>query len=95
MKIFLTLLLTTTTAVATPTTEKDIAFAKTAKLDLYQPNPSTENPAPLIVCTHGGAWRRGSRHSVPIKTLTGRGFAIAPIGYRLKPITDFLTQHLI
>lgn len=59
-------------------------------LDIYQPE-AREN-SPLIVWIHGGAWRAGSKNSVPIKSLADLGFAIASVEYRLSPIAEFPAQ---
>lgn len=52
-------------------------------LDLYL--PQTSKPPPLIVYVHGGAWRTGSKDSMPLTALLGEGYAIASVGYRLTP----------
>lgn len=59
------------------------------KLDLYLPDARN---APLIVYVHGGAWRSGSRSSVPLRTLVARGFAVASVDYRLSPVARFPAQ---
>jgi len=69
---------------------KDLKFAEIdghqLKLDLYL--PKTRKP-PLLVWVHGGAWRRGSKVSVPIKDLVPQGFAVASVDYRLTPVARF------
>jgi acetyl esterase/lipase len=57
------------------------------KLDLYLPNDPDD--ATLIVWVHGGAWRRGSKDSVSIEPLVGKGYAIASVDYRLTPVAPF------
>jgi len=73
---------------------KDIEFAKVGeaslKLDLYLPQ-GVESPS-LVVWVHGGAWRRGSRESVPIAGLVTHGFAVASVDYRLTPVARFPAQ---
>ncbi len=70
---------------------KDIEYAVTdaqvLMLDLYLPD--MEDDAPLIVWVHGGAWRAGSKDSVPIKAMMQMGWAIASVEYRLSPISKF------
>lgn len=59
-------------------------------LDLYLPHGADR--APLIVWVHGGAWRRGSRSSMPLTDLVRSGFAIASVDYRLSPVAKFPAQ---
>lgn len=72
--------------------EREIVFAKIGetklRLDLYHPQ-ATDTKHPLIVWVHGGAWRAGSRDSVPIKALVKKGFAIASVDYRLSTEAPF------
>ena len=72
----------------------DIKYAQvgdhTLLLDLYLPK-ATKQP-PLIVWVHGGAWRRGSKNSMPLKWLVSRGFAVASVDYRLSPVARFPAQ---
>ncbi len=71
-----------------------IEFAKvgstTLQLDLHRP-ADAPNPK-LIVWVHGGAWRRGSRSSMPLTRLLDHGYAIASVDYRLSPIAPFPAQ---
>ncbi len=59
-------------------------------LDLYV--PAEGKPAPLIVYVHGGAWRAGSKNSMPLGRLVDEGFAVASIDYRLSPVARFPAQ---
>ncbi len=59
-------------------------------LDLYLPT-KVEDPA-LVVWVHGGAWRRGSRSSMPLGELVKSGFAVASVDYRLSPVAKFPAQ---
>lgn len=73
---------------------RDIEFAKvdshSLKLDLYLPVGATSPP--LVVWVHGGAWRAGSKNSMPLGELVRRGFAIASVDYRLSPVAKFPAQ---
>jgi acetyl esterase/lipase len=75
-------------------THKDIEYATVGDhkllLDIYQP-PNVAK-APLVVWVHGGAWRAGSKNSVPITRLLHHGFAIASVDYRLSPVAKFPAQ---
>ena len=75
-------------------TISDIQYAAVDKhhllLDLHLPS-GVESP-PLIVWVHGGAWRSGSKDSVPIVALVDRGYAIASVDYRLSPVAKFPAQ---
>jgi acetyl esterase/lipase len=83
-----------TETMAIEPTYSDIEYAVVGKhrlrLDIYQPT-ATQKP-PLIVWVHGGAWRAGSRNSVPIRELVGHGFTIASVDYRLSPVAKFPAQ---
>ncbi|MDQ8197361.1 alpha/beta hydrolase [Pelagicoccus enzymogenes] len=61
-------------------------------LDLHLPSTPNASAPALIVWVHGGAWRAGSRESVPIKSLLKKGWAIASIDYRLSPQAKFPAQ---
>jgi acetyl esterase/lipase len=73
---------------------RDIQYAQAGeqalKLDLYL--PQTNARSPLIVWTHGGAWRSGSRKSVPLSKLVEEGYAIASVDYRLSTEAKFPAQ---
>ncbi|MCR9199232.1 MAG: alpha/beta hydrolase [Planctomycetaceae bacterium] len=73
---------------------RDLEYARTndvsLQLDLYLPKGS--RPAPVVVWVHGGAWRAGSKDSVPVKDLLQHGFAIASVDYRLSPVAKFPAQ---
>lgn len=60
------------------------------RLDLYLPTVA-ESP-PLVVWIHGGAWRKGSKDTMPLKWLVDRGFAVASVDYRLSPVAPFPAQ---
>jgi acetyl esterase/lipase len=64
--------------------------AHVLKLDLYLP-PSKPR-APTIVWIHGGAWRSGSRSSMPLRALVADGYAIASVDYRLSTDAKFPAQ---
>jgi acetyl esterase/lipase len=73
---------------------RDIEFARvddhSLKLDLYRPVGAASPP--LVVWVHGGAWRAGSKNSMPLGELVRRGFAIASVDYRLSPVAKFPAQ---
>jgi len=61
--------------------------AGSLELDLYL--PPGENPAPLIVYIHGGAWTGGDqKRTRGVERFAERGFAVASIEYRLSYIPD-------
>jgi len=82
------------------TLTKDIEYATvdghSLLLDLYLPKPELakqSGAAPqLIVWVHGGAWRSGSKSSMPLKWLLKDGYAIASVDYRLSPVARFPAQ---
>ncbi len=77
-----------------PTVQKNIAYAVVEGtpllLDLYL--PAGVEQAPLIVWVHGGAWRRGSKDSMPLGDLVSDGYAVASVDYRLSPVAKFPAQ---
>jgi acetyl esterase/lipase len=81
-------------AAGVPAVVRDIEFAQVGKerlaLDLHK--PAGEPHAPLIVWVHGGAWRSGSRDSMPLGALVEQGYAVASIDYRLTPVAPFPAQ---
>jgi len=78
----------------TPGIQKDILYAKAdghrLLLDLYMP-AGVERP-PLVVWVHGGAWRTGSKDSMPLGALVEDGYAVASVEYRLSPVAKFPAQ---
>ena len=91
--IFLLLLcvLVSETFAAESTVHRDIEYAKvddhSLLLDLYVPD--REGPHPVIVWVHGGAWRAGSKKSMPLDELVKIGYAVASVDYRLSPVAPF------
>jgi acetyl esterase/lipase len=59
-------------------------------LDLHLPD-GVARPK-LIVWVHGGAWRSGSRESMPLANLVEQGYAVASVDYRLTPVAPFPAQ---
>ena len=72
----------------------DLVFAEVdgreLLLDLYLPEAS--KAPPLVVYVHGGAWRAGSKDSMPLTALLGAGYAIASVDYRLTTEARFPAQ---
>ena len=70
---------------------RDLIFAKVGEqklaLDLYVPDKIKSDL--LLVYVHGGAWRKGSKESVPVKDLIARGYALASVNYRLSTEVKF------
>lgn len=87
--------LTTDSTIAAQPTHRDLEYAHVGKhrllLDLYLP-PQASKPVPLVVWIHGGAWRAGSKDSVPVEQWRQQGFAIASVEYRLSPVARFPAQ---
>jgi acetyl esterase/lipase len=82
-----------------PVVEKGVEFARVGGtpllLDLYLPPVAAKDDTqrfPLVVWVHGGAWRRGSRDSIPLTALVQRGVAVASVDYRLSPVAKFPAQ---
>ncbi|KAA5540732.1 alpha/beta hydrolase [Roseiconus nitratireducens] len=85
----------TQTSLAQSPTHPDIEYAKigdrSLRLDLYRPR-SGQDKTPLIVWVHGGAWRSGSKKSVPVKHWLEHDFTIASVDYRLSGEAKFPAQ---
>jgi acetyl esterase/lipase len=79
---------------AGPSVARDVEYARIGAerlaLDLHM--PTGEPRAPLIVWVHGGAWRSGSRASMPLGALVEQGYAVASVDYRLTPVAPFPAQ---
>lgn len=74
---------------------RDVEYArvddKALLLDLYLP-PKGDEPRPLVVWIHGGGWKAGSKERCPAVPLSGQGFAVASINYRLSTEAKFPAQ---
>ncbi len=74
-------------AVVEGTVHRDLEYAppdgKPLLLDLYLPEGTPEQRYPVVVWVHGGGWNQGSKRNCPARWLTGEGFAVASINYRL------------
>lgn len=63
---------------------------KARSLDLYLPESAW--PLPVVVWIHGGAWREGSKDHCPGIPLSGHGFAVVSLNYRLSQEAPFPAQ---
>ena len=72
---------------------KDVEYARadgaTLKLDLHKCESQT---GPLILWVHGGAWRSGSKSSMPLGEIVCDGFPVASVDYRLSMQAKFPAQ---
>jgi acetyl esterase/lipase len=68
--------------------EYAVEDGESLKLDLYMPANSDARP-PLMVWIHGGGWKSGDKENVngAILRLSGDGYAVASINYRLKDLS--------
>jgi len=77
-------------------THKDIEYVPNGherqKLDIYVTEKQGEEPLPLVIWIHGGAWRAGSKNNCPAKPLVQKGYAVASINYRLSQHAIFPAQ---
>ncbi len=80
---------------------KDLVYGQAGghglKLDLYRPIlPTTDasSPRPVIVFLHGGGWRVGGKKeaSQVVDAITGAGYALASVDYRLSNEAIFPAQ---
>ena len=75
--------------------ERDLVYGSAGgrelKLNLYLP-PGDE-PKPLIIWIHGGAWLQGSKDGPsPAQQFVGSGYAVAHVGYRLSQVAKWPAQ---
>ncbi len=72
---------------------KDIVYAavdgKELRLDIYMPTATTSPH--LLIWVHGGAWRSGTKESVP-KVFVENGFAVASLDFRQSTEARFPAQ---
>ena len=77
------------------TAERDIPYvdggSAAQKLDVYFPQ-TADQPLPLIVWVHGGAWMSGDKNSCPALRFTAQGYVVASIDYRLSNEAIFPAQ---
>src|SRR6267378_8704196 len=74
--------------------QRDIEYAQVGEvpltLDLYTPRGKMREP--LIIWVHGGAWRSGSKKSMPLSKLLEDGYPVASVDYRLSTQARFPAQ---
>jgi acetyl esterase/lipase len=79
-----------------PTVIKNIPYATNPaprqNFDLHLPGPKGDQPFPLIVWIHGGAWKLGSKDWDNVTYLLKHGYAIASIDYRFSADAAFPAQ---
>jgi acetyl esterase/lipase len=75
--------------------ERDLEFARVGEtallLDLYRPESSGE-ALPLVVWVHGGGWSKGDKANNVALPLSGRGYVVASVNYRLSGVASFPAQ---
>nr|WRX36740.1 hypothetical protein [uncultured bacterium] len=75
---------------------RDVRFKRTETqdvyLDFYFPDVDESKKKPVVLYTHGGGWKNGSRHGagnasfdVVHKALLKQGLCVVSVGYRLVP----------
>ncbi len=52
-------------------------------LDLYLPTKTPDRPLPVVIWIHGGGWKSGTKENCPLAWLSGEGYAVVSLGYRL------------
>ena len=69
----------------------DLVYAQAGShkllLDLFL--PGGDEPYPLIIWIHGGAFRMGSKENNRAKRMLTRGYAVASVNYRLSQVAIF------
>jgi acetyl esterase/lipase len=75
--------------------ERDIEYARVGEmslmLDIYRPE-SSDAALPLVVWIHGGGWHGGDKANAMAMPLSGRGYVVASINYRLTGVAPFPAQ---
>jgi acetyl esterase/lipase len=73
---------------------RDVTYAQegdvSLKLNLHL--PAVETRRVMIVWVHGGAWRAGSKESMPLGALVKAGYPVASVDYRLSTQARFPAQ---
>ena len=76
--------------------KRDITYAPSGdpahRLDLHFPGADKSIKPTIIVWVHGGAWRSGSKASMPLKALVEQGYPVASVEYRLSTQARFPAQ---
>ncbi|WP_121746176.1 alpha/beta hydrolase [Streptomyces sp. E2N166] len=77
----------------------EVEGGRPLELDLWLPGASLTGPFPLVLFVHGGAWRRGRRDDMGMRTrhwaprpfgrIAAEGFAVACADYRLSGEATF------
>ncbi|MCT7353053.1 alpha/beta hydrolase [Streptomyces sp. 15-116A] len=77
----------------------EIDGGRPLELDLWRPEGDETGPLPLVLYVHGGAWRRGRRDDLGMRTrhwkprpfarIAAEGFAVACVDYRLSGEATF------
>ena len=87
--ILLAFILLLQNAEAQPPTHADLAYGthQRHKLDLWAANQNSQQPSPVLVCIHGGGFRRGdkskfARDTQLLKTMLDAGISVVAINYR-------------
>ena len=62
------------------------------RLDLYLPTKRADDPVPLVLWVHGGAWRAGDKAPTYAPGALGEGYAVASVNYRLSQEALFPAQ---
>ncbi|MGQ9651724.1 MAG: alpha/beta hydrolase fold domain-containing protein [Phycisphaerae bacterium] len=74
---------------------RDVEYARVGDkhllLDIYLPKSEGE-PLPVVIWVHGGAWQAGSKDPCRAVFLSGEGYAVVSINYRLTDVALFPAQ---
>jgi acetyl esterase/lipase len=74
---------------------RNLEFATTDRgpllLDIFTPKGADE-PMPVIVWIHGGAWLGGNKENCPAVKFVDKGFVVASISYRLSQVATYPAQ---
>lgn len=74
---------------------RDVEYARVdgqrLLLDIYLPKAEA-GPLPVVVWIHGGGWQAGSKEMCVARPLSGEGYAVVSINYRLSSVATFPAQ---
>jgi acetyl esterase/lipase len=74
---------------------RDVEYARVGErpllMDIFVPEKD-KGPLPLVVWVHGGGWESGSRRDCKAAWLSGEGYVVASIDYRLSGEAPFPAQ---
>ncbi len=94
MRTIIILLVATLLGAAELQAEQNIAYGPAERQRLDVSTPESEQPAPVVLWIHGGAWKFGDKSHLNSKPewLAGEGWALVAMNYRFVPQVTWREQ---